>query len=846
MSVRDRVAIHSGLDPRTGVLQSVCAVCALVVAGCSSNPGPELAEVFSVELPVDSSSPAHAVSQLGPGVYLVEVRERGIDLRAAMGAGVVHADLEDAVQRHGLHAQVVRLQAPAEIRVTVQSADHRDKRGDAVVRISRWPYGPSAQPDELEKGFAEFGRAGRETALGNPDAWARAADALRKASAHFTSADAIARRAQAEYSLGSLEYVLRTQWQPAIRAAEAAGDAYESVGDELGEHRAALLRAAADLEVAAELSADSQRSEQQALLAVADQRLARVIDYLGKHGERLDEAYATNIRGLIHATLGDDASAAPLFRRANQLAHAVQDPTTLVSTLSNLALINNRRGEIARAASDYQTLLPLLDRERDPDRYAAVIGNYGLCLIALGEFDTALALHAEALEVFSARGAEGDRARQLNALGGLYMRVGDLDRALATLRAASELHQRVGNTSGRASSLRMAGNAAAALGDSRTALNYLLESLQLDANPENVARTRILVARELRVLGDLDRAAGEIDRALESSNQLTRAYALAERAMLHRTRHDNVKAAADLRAADALYARLGLDFDRIDTQAALSQALLALNDLTAASSAADSAIAMEQRIRVKSANPEWRARFLAASYSPYEARIAVDLAAARKGDQLAAWRAFRTAETVRARSLADQLAASARRAETPQDPGGDALRARLTAEQMRLEARVLRQDVDDEATKELRRSIQETRALIDANALKLGNGSRGSVADPALAESLETAKAALPPDTAVLAFFVGDDTGHAWLLSRAGLATQAARWSRRTATPRRCGRRCAAGDSGRGAATRAARGCARAAGIPAGHLARHTTAADSRWASEWGPVCGVARQRVRD
>ena len=299
-----------------------------------------------------------------------------------------------------------------------------------------------------------------------------------------------------------------------------------------------MLRASAEIEVANELSAVTERAQRTALLESADRRLAEAASYFAAHDEALDAANAVNLRGVRALSAGDEEQALALFSSARDQAAANADPGLSIKALNNLAWLSNRRGEIARAAREYEALLPLLEGDRDGDAYATAIGNYGLCLVALGEFDRALAMHSEALEVFRARGAEADRGRELNALGGLYMRVGELERALETLRAASAVNGGIGAAMARASSLRMAGNTAAALGDPRLALRYLRESLEQDATPQNVASTRVLMAAQLRMLGDLAGAAREIDAALAVDNDLTRAHALAERGQLRRRQRD--------------------------------------------------------------------------------------------------------------------------------------------------------------------------------------------------------------------------------------------------------------------------------------------------------------------
>ena len=172
----------------------------------------------------------------------------------------------------------------------------------------------------------------------------------------------------------------------------------------------------------------------------------------------------------------------------------------------------------------------------------------------------------------------------------------------------------------------------------------------------SLERTRVLIASEQRALGNLRGAERLLSLVLLTKNEPTRADALSERARLRELQRRDAEALADLREADSIYARLGLDFNRIDSSSALAMALLAAGDVRSASRSADTAVAIETRIRASSGNPEVRARFLSASYAPYEARIEADLARAAPRDNSAIWEAFRVAEAIRGRSLADRLA----------------------------------------------------------------------------------------------------------------------------------------------------------------------------------------------
>ena len=764
MSMRDRVATYLDKCSRTRVLQIICSVCALALATCARNDSADSLTTYSAKLDVDGNKAAIVTLHLSAGTYLIEAREQDIDLRMVVdGPAGDRAEIEDAVPRHGLHAEVASLTSAGELRIELQSMDHRTKRGTVALRVARWRRAADAAPGERELGYAAIGLAGVQTAAGSRESWAKATALLNEAVAHFELARDDAALAQTQYTLGHLQYLLIDDRQAAIRAAEAATDSYEEIDDEVGIHNAATLRAASELEIASGMNASTQRAAQRALYDAADRRLAEAAEFFGQRGLPVNAAYAVNMRGVRAVYMGEDDDAAKFFPRAIEMARANQDVGEEVKSLANLSTVHFRNGFVTEAAREYSQMLPLIERDRQPQLYAAILNNYGFCLIALGDFDRALELHTDALQMYTEQDQPREQAIQLAALGGLYFRTGDLQRSLETLRSAIEVQERIGAVASGAPTLRLAGNTASALGEHDLALEYLRKSAQIDANPQNVARSRILIASELRVLGDLRGADAELAKALQSANLLARAEALAERGRLELVQKNLAASIADLRAADKQYVALGLEFNRIDTNTTLSQALLASNDVAGAIAAADEAVSIVGRIRVKSANPEWRARFLSARYLPYEVRIAAEFASGRKDDKDKSWSAFRIAENVRARSLADLLADEPRRGARVLDPQGDALRAQLTSQQLRLETRMQNADGTDATTLELRRAIVETRAQIDAHRLRQDSVAAGS---STLTNSLTELQSRLPPDTAVLAYFVGDTTTHAWLLRR--------------------------------------------------------------------------------
>jgi CHAT domain-containing protein/tetratricopeptide (TPR) repeat protein len=767
MSVRDRVATYLDTFTRTRVLQVICGVCALALTTCARNDSTGLLTTYSATVDVGGSRPAVVTLHLSAGTYLIDAREHDIDVHLVIGGGAIgRAELADAVPRHGLLAQVASLQSDGEVRIEVQSADHRKKRGTVALRAARWRRAPDVAPDERELGYLAYGLAGVQTTVGTREAWAKAAALFNEAIAHFDLAGDDVARAQAQYTLGHLQYLKIEDYVAAIRAAEAAAETYSEVGNEIGVHNAETLRASSELEIASAMKAGTQHAAQRALYDAADRRLAEAAEFFGKQSLKVAAQYAVNMRGLRAFYMGEDDEAAKFFARAVEMARANQDVGEEVASLANLGWVRYRGGFVVEAAREYSELLPLIERDVQPALYAAILNNYGFCLIALGDFDRALELHTDALQMFVAQDRPLEQAVQLAALGGLYLRTGDLQRSLDALRSAIEVQERIGDTVHEAPALRVASNAASALGQHDLALDYLRKAVQIDGNPTNVARSRVAIASELRLLGDYRGAEVELTKALDSVNLLARAEALAERGRVRFAQKDLAASISDLRAADQQYVALGLEFNRIDTNTALSQALLASNDVDGALAAADEAVSIVGRLRVKSANPEWRARFLSARYLPYEVRIAAEFASGRKDEVDKSWRAFRIAENVRARSLADLLADEPRRGRRTADARGDALRAQLTSQQLRLEARMQSADADDPGTLELRRAIVETRAQIDAHRVREDSVAAGL---STFTDSLRDLQARLPADTAVLAYFVGDATTHAWLLRRGEL-----------------------------------------------------------------------------
>jgi CHAT domain-containing protein len=761
MFMRDHVAPGRLVSACMRRCAAACVVTVSLLTGCGGAPDGPVTE-SSTTLQLQGEQAPEVRRSLSAGTWLVEVSERGIDVRTTVSRpGHAPVDLLESAPRHGTVHDVVSLESAGELVVTLHSDDHPATRGQAVVRIARFPPGGAEAPSSIESGYRDWAQADIEHARATPESWARAADKLNEAILHFESAGDDAARAGAAYALASLQYETRDDYTAAIRASEIASESFAEVDDEAGVRNAAIVRAAAEIDIAAGLDGGTQRAEQKALYDVADRRLADAMTFFTERREMARAAYASNLRGVRAYNVGANEIAASHFTKARELALEGRDGAEQVKALMNLAWIRRLQGRVRQAADEYAALMPLLDARKQAYLYATALNNYGFCLIILGDFDRALELHTEALAMYTRLGQKPESANQLVALGTLYFQVGDAHRALETLRAASFELEKLADNRALVSALRIAGNAASTVNQHDLALEYLRRSASIDSNAHDISRTRVLIAGELRQVGDLRGAEMELEQSLASANKLVQADALTERARLRQAQKRTDDALADLRVADAIYRELGLEFSRIDTNASLAQLLLARKDVVAAAAAADEAVGIVARLRVNSAKPEWRARFLSSQYAPFEARIAVDLASGTPGQE-PLWKAFRTADEVRARSLADQLAAAGR-GKQPVDAETVRLRDMLTALQLRLELRVQDPKTSADQNMELRREIAETRARLDESRASREPMLESSVRLP---ESLVEVRKKLPADTLVLAYFVGDGVSHGWMLSR--------------------------------------------------------------------------------
>jgi hypothetical protein len=280
-----------------------CIAWLLALAACSGGFQTEPLVEYSTELIIRGASPQSLVRQLRSGIYVVEVRERDIDVRVKIDAGKQHTELADAYLRHGLHRTVVSLEQPATVRISVSSVDQRAWRGAAAVRILRWPRPtPDAPVDERLLGYMALGKGNELVARQDAASWRAAITPMRQAAVHFEAANDLQALAEAEYQRGYVEFNLLFEFQDGRRSAEAAQTHFVAVGDQTGAARAAVLRALNEFNIATGMGADVPQAEQRALLDTAAARARRAQAYFDAqelHSDAMNASLVACIRELV-------------------------------------------------------------------------------------------------------------------------------------------------------------------------------------------------------------------------------------------------------------------------------------------------------------------------------------------------------------------------------------------------------------------------------------------------------------------------------------------------------------------------------------------------------------------
>lgn len=515
-------------------------------------------------------------------------------------------------------------------------------------------------------------------------------------------------------------------------------------------------------------------------------------------GEPRYEAASRNSLGSILITLSQWAEAGTQLDRALALWRSAGDRSGESSTLHNLGSLASQQGDLETARRRFEEALAL--RRQLGDRYTAAttLGNLAATYRLLGELQPALAAYREALELRRAFDDRSGTRSILNNLGVLTAQLGQPEQAESHLREALALARESGDRLAQGNALQGLGGFYLQQGRAAEARPLLQEALDLFRGAGN----RRAEAITLIGLGDLARRQGQAAEAVALLGQaldlhravgyrVGEAEALLELAL---ARAADAGAEGDAEPprkafAEALALARAVRLPGAEARALTEMARLAANrgQLAEALASIQEAIALLEDLRHGLAAPDLRASFRAVHEPAYALRVEILLRLHAK-EPGGGWdaAALEAAETSRARSLFERLAAGGvelRRGVDPARLGREtALRREIRTLERRRTALADAPGTAPEAVSaieaEIRRKLEDYRAL-EAEILA-ASPAYAALARPepltvaAMRQLLDvgTKGAEGAGGTAAVEIALGEERSHAWVLTRDGLAVR--------------------------------------------------------------------------
>jgi CHAT domain-containing protein/Tfp pilus assembly protein PilF len=538
------------------------------------------------------------------------------------------------------------------------------------------------------------------------------------------------------------------------------------------------------------------------------------------------EGSALNNLALVYDELGDYTRSLAQYHRALELYRQTDFPRGEGDTLGNLGGVYLLLGRFREAMGYYRQALAISTRLAAKPAMSQDLGNIALCHAGVGEADEAIADFDRALMLAREAGLRKEEADWLKGKGTLLVEVGRHSEGLELVRVAlaryeasglqrervealeqlALLHLELGDLVGAEESLRRSLGIARAIGHARGVLSDLLALGELERRRQRPEQAATLFREALEGA----RAAG--DRGLEASCRIRLAFVLSDSSEFAPAR-DEARLGLDLARgegaklveAEARFA-LGEANRRLGkAEAALEQyvtgerlveglgepdiawrlahgsalALESLGRLPEAAEACQRAINRIETVRARLREERLRAGYIEERYQAYVdlARLLLRL---HRDDE-----AFSAAERLRARSYLDLLATDRDPSLTPaQQARAVELRQRIRALERALAGELRgpgkeRRQAAETFSSELATAESEYEAFLASL--------RGT--DPALAAawslaipSVAAIRAALPEDTALVEFVVGEDVVMAFVLTPEHLRTHVARVLRRDLT----------------------------------------------------------------
>lgn len=621
----------------------------------------------------------------------------------------------------------------------------------------------------LLAGLAEMTRAAAPDERQTPESGKDRIAQLQTALATFQSAGAKEWRAEVSLRIAATYYWVVNDVAASASSARLAMDAFSQIGDVVGNAQAAIIHAAAAMEIAT--AAKAPRAPGRA--ATAQSPLGEVVNLLDTQalvlqqaGFRYAQAQAFNFAGVGLFYQGDYGAARSRYEQAAAIFRSLGDATSAALPLQNIAHIDYDSGDYATAIASLKSALDVLDPKANARQYVAVLINLGTVQYVMGQFEGALRSLTTALEISEERGFAAEQARSLHNLGMVYLVIGDHERAQVFVERALELRRPLASQDPRGlqASLIRVGDLRRERDDIRGALSLHAQALEAALSPSQKARALYAIGRDHERNNSLAASAQAYKSGLDLDVPedfpvrvaLMGAYGAVQMRSGNEAGRALVERAAQLHEAQG-------DLDRAaENYVVLAEADLLRQQLSAALRNVQKALAIFESQRPGAINPDLRATYLAnrAGATELLGDIYMSLrdrtANVREKQQLTG-AALLAVEIGRQRALADFRSV----AEAAGPSSGELARldAQLSAKRHRLATLLEQQNPPASTIEFLRRDISLLRTQIDLAQTRQPE-SAGTVT------SVAELQQSLPAHETVLVYQLGTRQSRLWKVTR--------------------------------------------------------------------------------
>jgi CHAT domain-containing protein len=733
-------------------------------------------------------------------VVLVSATEAGVDvILGAEQSGSVIARADDPVRRTGVQHLLLSGPEPRNVSLTVSGTEHPESRGS--VHLRAWALDSAAASGtcigavrRMAVAQAAYGRAQWELleARDSPPpqslatSYREAAATLAKLHTELAAATAqSALVARIELSLASLTYLNLQDWKAADRWAGRALESYTASGDDYGAARARAMQGAALLEYAVSIPATQAGSAtpaaQRATLQRARSVLGEAARYHASQGQAYDQALQVNNIGLSYFYEGRFDEAIADFTRALAVYDRLRERPRQAQVLQNIALAEWGLGHLPRANQRFDEALALMRVEDAPKIYGQTLSNSGLARFAAGETDEALRRHDRAVKVLHSIQATREESQSLYGIGIAYAALGKLEMADSFLSRALAVRTPALDARGRVATLRALASVREASGNTEVAQQLRAEALTLATAPSTRARIAAQLAVGDAQAGRLEAGMARVEELLAvrpALDPLSIAIVRAARARLRLAGGNATGALEDLRDALPVLQQFSDTAAEFDASLDVVRAHRARNDTAQALAAAEKPLSLVEELRAQTRNPELRATRMQPLRPAYDVKVALLLEQLRTAQSQ--HHAAHTREIVlftegargrTLRELAGQDFAATPRGEKAQLLGRrEALYRNLASHRYLLESRQDGAGAEDARAQRLLREIAELRREVDSTNTRLAVLSAAEKVPEAAISPLLDDATAIPDGTAVIGYWIGEETALAWVLSRKALS----------------------------------------------------------------------------